>query len=305
MDRHGVLVIGSMNFDTFYTLPHQMRLGENLHASNFQTACGGKGANQAVQCAKLQIPTLMVGCLGNDHQGDQIYAAMSGYGLDMHLVKRVQTPTGNASVWAYPSGEVQAAIYGGANMCITRTEIDEIRPVLERTAIVILQNEIPMETVEYAILVSKAAGCIVIYNAAPALPVSPQALKAVDVLVVNEAEASFYTGIHITGVSSAREGVQKLLPDLSGALIITLGHHGSLIANNGGVHHVPACKVQAVETTGAGDSYVGALAYGLLQGQAVTDAAALATAAAAITVSSIGAQPAMPTLEILMAQKKT
>ena len=305
MDRQGVLVIGSMNFDAFYTLPRQMRLGENLHASNFQTACGGKGANQAVQCAKLQVPTCMAGCLGNDPQGDQIYAAMSGYGVDMRLVKRTQTPTGNASIWVYPGGEVQAAIYGGANMCITRQEIEEIRPVLEKTAIVILQNEIPMETVEYAIASSKAAGCLVIYNAAPALPVSAQTLRAVDVLVVNEAEASFYSGAQITGEASAREGAQKLLQELNGALIITLGRSGSLIAEGSGVHLVPARKVRAVETTGAGDSYVGALTYGLLRGQAVAAAAALATDAAAITVSSVGAQPAMPTLKMLTVREKT
>ncbi len=300
MARQGVLVIGSMNFDYFYTLPHQMRLGENLHATSFETACGGKGANQAVQCAKLEVQTRMLGCLGRDAQGDRIFSEMTAYGVDMQLVRRVDVPTGNASVWVFPKGLVQAAIFGGANMCVTKDQIDEINSLLLETEAVILQNEIPMDVVSHAILAAKTAGCKVLYNAAPALPVSPEVLAAVDVLLVNEAEASFYSGVTITDEASARDGADKLLPLLRSTLIITLGSLGSLIAGPEGKHLVPAKRVAAVETTGAGDSFTGALADGLLRGLSIEKAAAFATAAAAVTVSKVGAQPAMPTRRMLL-----
>lgn len=294
------MVIGSMNFDSFYTLPHPMRLGENLHAIDYQTACGGKGANQAVQCAKLGIETRMLGCLGSDAQGDRIFTEMVHYGVDMSLVRRTDAPTGNASVWVYPSGDVQAALFGGANMDVTKADIDRILPVLTQTAIVIVQNEIPMEVVEHAILQAKAAGCTLLYNAAPALPVSGDSLRMVDYLIVNEAEASFYSGISVEDEATARQGALALLPKLRGNLIVTLGAKGSLIAGQTSLDAMPALSVNAVETTGAGDSYVGGLAYGLLQGYTLAEAAELATRAAAITVSAVGAQPSMPTLAMLL-----
>jgi len=300
MARHSILVIGSMNFDSFYTLPHPMRLGENLHATDYQTACGGKGANQAVQCAKLGIKTYMLGCLGSDAQGDRIHAEMTRYCVDMSLVRRADTPTGNASVWVYPAGDVQAALYGGANMCVTKADIDRALPMLAQTAIVIVQNEIPMEVVAYAIDAAKAAGCVLLYNAAPALSVSDVTLRMVDYLIVNEAEASFYSGISVEDEATARQAAQALLPQLRGKLIVTLGAKGSLIAGQACADTIPALSVNAVETTGAGDSFVGGLAYGLLEGCTLAQAAALATRAAAITVSAVGAQPSMPTLAMLL-----
>ena len=300
MEKLGILVIGSMNYDSFYTLPHPMRLGENLHATSYLTACGGKGANQAVQCAKLGIPTQMMGCLGNDAHGNRIFAEMSAYGVDMSLVKRTHTPTGNASVWVYPSGDVQAALFGGANMCITKEDIDEALPILKKTAIVILQNEIPMEVVAYAILTAKAAGCVLIYNGAPALPIASETLQMVDYFIINEAEASYYSGLHVEDETTARQGARALLTGLLGSLIITLGSQGSLIADKGDTYIIPALTVKAIETTGAGDSYVGALAYGLLHGYPLIEAAKIATKAASITVSAVGAQPAMPTLQKLL-----
>ena len=300
MEKQGIVVIGSMNYDSFYTLPRPMRLGENLHATSYFTACGGKGANQAVQCAKLGIPTQMMGYLGNDDHGNRIFAEMSMYGVDMMLVKRTHTPTGNASVWVYPSGDVQAALFGGANMCITKEDIDQTFPMLKKTTIVIVQNEIPMEVVAHVILTAKAAGCMLIYNGAPALPIASETLQMVDYFIVNEAEASYYSGIHVEDETTARQGARALLTGLLGGLIITLGSQGSLIADKGDTYIIPALKVKAIETTGAGDSYVGALAYGLLHGYPLIEAAKIATKAASITVSAVGAQPAMPTLQKLL-----
>ena len=302
LEKEHILVIGSMNHDSFYALPHPMRLGENLHATAYHTACGGKGANQAVQCAKLGLQTRMLGCLGKDDYGTLIDTQMRAYGVNMSQVQRIDTPTGNASVWVYPSGEVQAAIFGGANMHVTKEDIDRAMPLLAESAMVILQNEIPMETVNHAILAAKAAGCSVLYNAAPALALPHETLANVDYLIVNEAEATFYSGIHVQDEATARQAAQAIALGAHASLIITLGANGSLIAQNGHITMIPARKVNAVETTGAGDSYVGALAYGLLHGDALVHAAAFATRAAAITVSAIGAQPSMPTLQMLDAQ---
>lgn len=295
-----VLVIGSMNYDSFYTLPKRMRIGENLHATNYQTSFGGKGANQAVQCAKLNLNTTMYGALGHDNYGDQIYDNMIQQGVKMLGVKRVSLPTGNASVWVYPDSEVQAVLFGGANMSITKQDIDNLFRVIKEHRIVVLQNEIPLDAVEHAAVLAKQAGCYVIYNAAPALKVSPDLLKAVDLFIVNESEASFYSETDITDLSSARQSANCLKSILNGTLIITLGSIGSLIVEKQKDYFIPAKRVQAVETTGAGDSYVGTLAYGIIKNMAIFDAAQLATNASAITVSSFGAQSAMPTLEQLL-----
>ena len=304
MDSNGVLVIGSMNYDSFYSLPRTMRIGENLHAVHYQTACGGKGANQAVQCAKLGLPTTMFGCLGSDSYGDQILEGMTNYGVDMRYVKRTNVPTGNASIWVYPDSEVQAAIFGGANMCVEKEDIDEILPLIKRSKIVILQNEIPIKTIEYCVKSSKESGCYLIYNAAPALDVSQDMMKRVDLFVVNEAEASYYSHTDIHDLDSAKQGVMRLASLLDGNLILTLGSLGSLVVCDHEIHHIPAEKVHAVETTGAGDSFVGALAYGILNDLSILEAARVATRASAITVSSVGAQPSMPTLEQLLAAEK-
>ena len=303
MSKNGVLVIGSMNFDSFYSLPRRMRVGENLHATHYQTALGGKGANQAVQCAKLSLPTTMFGCIGSDSYGDQIYAGMTGYGVNMQFVKRVVAPTGNASVWVYPDSEVQAALFGGANMCISKKDISEILPIMQEHRIVILQNEIPLDTIEYSVELAKDSGCYVIYNAAPALKVPRNMLKLVDLFVVNESEASFYSDTDIHDLDSARKGASHLLPLLNGKLIITLGSLGSLIVSDEETLFVQSKQVRAVETTGAGDSYVGTLAYAIMKNMTIFEAAQEATKAAAITVSSVGAQLSMPTLEQLLAMK--
>ena len=157
-----------------------------------------------------------------------------------------------------------------------------------------------MEVVAYAILTAKAAGCVLIYNGAPALPIASETLQMVDYFIINEAEASYYSGLHVEDETTARQGARALLTGLLGSLIITLGSQGSLIADKGDTYIIPALTVKAIETTGAGDSYVGALAYGLLHGYPLIEAAKIATKAASITVSAVGAQPAMPTLQKLL-----
>lgn len=299
MKKRDVLVIGSVNHDSFYTLPSRMRIGENMHALKYTTAMGGKGANQAVQCAKLSLQTTMFGCVGNDEYGRQIVSAMRGYGVHMENILVRNVPTGNASVWVYPDGEVQAALFGGANMTITKEDIDAIESLIENHKVVILQNEIPKDAIEYSASIARASDCFIIYNAAPAIKVSTDMFSNVDLLVVNEAEASYYSEIDIYDLDSADRAAKKLSKLFKKTVIITLGAQGSLLVQGRHTYHIPAKKVEVVETTGAGDSYVGALAYGVVRGLTLAKAADIATLAASITIKSTGAQPSMPKLEQL------
>lgn len=296
-----ITVIGSINFDIIFKQQRLAVIGETYSAEHMSVAGGGKGANQAVQCAKLGVPTYLVGSTGKDVMGDQLLQELKSYGVNTHYVARVNETTGVGVVNALEDGSLMATISKGANYTMTKERIDAIEPLLKRSSIVILQLEIPVEVVEYCIHRAHELGCYVILNAAPAAAISADALAKVDCLVVNEPEASFYCGQEIDDLESALKYGRELYDKTGELLIITLGSKGSVLFNDASNIHIEARPVHAIETTGAGDSFIGALAYQLLLDTEITAAAEFATRAAAITVTRIGAQPAMPTLEELAA----
>ena len=291
-----IVVVGSLNYDIILKVSRLPELGETFPADGVTFSAGGKGANQAVQAAKLGIKTYMVGCIGNDPQGDMLFQTARKYGLDTTYLCRVDVPTGMSSVHAVEDGSVYATIVRGANFAITKENIDAAEPVMREAAIVILQMEIPMEINAYAIAKAKECGCKVLLNAAPAEKVSDEFLRQCDIIVVNEVEAAFYLGQNISDRTVAEQGAAKLAERYQADIIMTLGKMGAVVCDGGRTTFVPSKKVKAIETTGAGDSFIGATGYALIQGMSLTQACEFATCCSAITVCRLGAQDSMPTL---------
>lgn len=295
--RDKITVIGSLNYDVILKISRLPKAGETLPAESAACSAGGKGANQAVQAAKLGVRTCMVGCVGDDAHGDYLLQTAGKYGLDTSYVRRTNVPTGMGVVNAVEDGSVFACIARGANFAVTRADIDAAESVLRESAIVILQMEIPQEVNEYAIEKAKALGCKVLLNAAPAAEIPERYLRMCDILVVNEVEAAFYLKQELTDVEQAKEGAAKLAEDYGCDVIVTLGKAGSVVSEEGSVSFIPSREVRAIETTGAGDSFIGGVGYALMEGMSLTEACAFATACSAVTVCRLGAQDSMPTLE--------
>ena len=292
-----ILVAGSLNYDMVFKVQRLPLKGETYTADSLTICGGGKGANQAVQCAKLGIKTYMAGKVGADAMGDTLLAGLAGFGVDTSRVTKSKThSTGMAAVNALPDGSVYATISTGANFDISTDFAAEIDDLLKECTAVVLQLEIPTLVVEEILQRAKRYGVYTILNAAPAKPLSPKALKNVDCLVVNETEASFYVKEGVFDLASAQKQGDKLMGLTGGTVVITLGKNGSLLCNRQGQTHFKADPtVKAIETTGAGDSYIGALAVKKVLGASDQDACQYASKVADYTVTRIGAQESMPT----------
>lgn len=295
--REYICVVGSLNYDIIVKQKRLPFLGETFTAESIHYSGGGKGANQAVQCAKLGLDTLMVGKVGEDAFGDTLIENLKGYGVDCTQVSRSAEPTGVGIVHALEDGSVYASIVPGANFDITNNEIEAIDSLIINSRLIILQLEIPVEVVEYIISKAKQAHVYTILNAAPAKEVDRRILKMVDCLIVNETEASFYTGVDIDDFSMLTEQEEALQKLTEGTVIVTLGAKGSALLGDKGIIPIAPVKVTDVaESTGAGDSYIGAFAYGKCKGMTDLEACHFAAGVSAVTVTKVGAQEAMPEL---------
>lgn len=291
-----IVVAGSMNYDIILKVKRMPHEGETMTCESASTSAGGKGANQAVQSAKLGVKTFMIGAVGNDNMGEFLLNEATKYGLDISHVKRSSVSSGMGCVHALEDGRVFATINRGANYDITAGDIDMADELFRQSKILILQNEIPHEVNIYAAKKAKSYGLKVLYNAAPSFSERREVLPLSDVVIVNEVEASEYLGVKIASVDDAvREGL-KVSASMKNTWVITMGGQGSVICSEGKSEVVRPYKVDAIETTGAGDSYIGGLGYALLQGMDIFTAAKFATKCSAVTVCGIGAQSSMPTL---------
>lgn len=295
--RDKVTVIGSLNYDIILKISRLPEKGETLPAEDATFSSGGKGANQAVQAAKLGVPTYMVGCVGDDVNGQLLIDTVSGYGVHTEFIKRVKGPSGMGVVNAMEDGSVFATIVRGANFRISKSQIDEIEDLLQETKILILQMEIPQEINQYAIDKAKEKGCLVLMNAAPAEQISEEYLKKIDILVVNEVEAAFYLGEEMNSIEKAMEGAEKLCKRYGNSCVITLGKEGAVVCDGEKTSFIQSKKVPAVESTGAGDSFIGGMSYALAQKMSLKESCEFATRCSAVTVCRYGAQPSMPALE--------
>ena len=292
-----ITVIGSLNYDVILKIPRIPFKGETLTANGAAFSAGGKGANQAVQAAKLKTPTYMVGCVGTDASADFLVNTAKEYGVNVDYIRKVPGSSGMGVINAVEDGSVYACIVRGANFEVTKEDVDNAMPILKESGVCILQNEIPVEIIAYAIDKAKEAGCIVVLNAAPAIELPEECLSKVDILVVNEVEAEFYCHEKIDSVEKAKTEIKKMAEKYNNNVIFTLGKDGAVAYENGTIEFIPAMKVDAIETTGAGDSYIGAVSHSIIEGKSLIEACKFATKCSAITVCRMGAQPSMPTLE--------
>ena len=292
-----ITVIGSLNYDIILKISRLPYKGETLPVNEAAYSAGGKGANQAVQAAKLHTPTYMVGCVGTDAAADFLVSTAKQYGVNTDYIRKVPGSSGMGIINAIDDGSVFACIVRGANYEITKQDIDHAMPALKESKVCILQNEIPVEMIEYAIDKAKEAGCIVVLNAAPAIELKDEYLAKTDILVVNEVEAAFYCKTEIDSLDKAKEEIKKTAEKYGNNVIFTLGKDGEVVYEDGKIEVIPAMKVDAVETTGAGDSYIGAVSHSIVEGKGLIEACKFATKCSAITVCRYGAQPSMPTLE--------
>jgi ribokinase len=284
--------------------PRLPKGGETLIGHSFATVSGGKGANQAVAAARLGARVAMVGCVGNDDYGVQLREALLAEQIDCQAVSTVEDSSGVALIVVDDNSQNAIVIVAGANGAMTPAVIDRFDAVLQAADVIICQLEIPDATVGHALKRARALGKTVILNPAPASrPLPADWFAAIDYLIPNESEASALSGLPVDSLQSAESAANQLIAMGAGKVIITLGAQGSLFANGKGFEHFPAPKVKAVDTTAAGDTFVGGFAAALASGKSEAEAIRYGQVAAALSVTRAGAQPSIPTMSDVQAFK--
>ena len=298
MKEKKAVIIGSLNYDIILKQKRLPKIGETFVADSITMCGGGKGANQAVQLSKLGGKAFMAGCVGNDKFGEELLSNLQKHNVNTDNVKLSEkNNTGMGIVNVFDDGKLIATITRGANYDITNSDIDKIKNEIISAQIIIIQMEIPIEVIEYVINLASKHDVYIILNAAPACEIKEEVLSKVNCLVVNETEASFYLNKEINDVKSSIENCEELYGKIKDLLIITLGENGSLLYDGKEKLHIKARKAEVTETTGAGDSFIGAFAYKLLNDSSYKEAAEFASLVSSITVTKIGAQDSMPTYE--------
>jgi ribokinase len=296
MSRAKICVVGACNIDLISYVPRLPHMGETIHGHDFQIGFGGKGANQAVMAAKLGGRATMVSKLGRDGFGDDTMANFARFGVDTAYVYRTdQAPSGVAPIAVDTTGHNTIIIVVGANALLTKQEIEASRPAIAEADVLVCQLEIPLEITLAALRIGREEGVLTILNPAPAqseLP--PEFYELSDIFCPNESEAELLTGRTIRTLEEAEAAGQQLLRQGAKAIVLTLGERGSLSVTAERVVHVPTASVVAVDTTGAGDAFVGSLALFLASGQDALEAIRRANQIAAISVQGRGTQSSFP-----------
>ena len=295
MEKNGVCVFGSLNIDLTVRLERFHVPGETVTGRSFHTFTGGKGGNQAVAAARLGARTAMIACLGQDANGDMYRRVLENEGVDTALVRAVPGETsGVALIEVDDAGENRIAIVPGANACLSVFHAREAREVIARCRCLLLQLETPLEGVMEAARMAREAGSVVILDPAPARPLPDELLALCDYLTPNETELNTLTGMSADSEEDAVAACRSLLARGAGAVINKRGAKGALLVTREGALNAPGFRVNAVDTTAAGDTFNAGFAVGLDRGWSVEESLRLANAAAAISTTALGAQPAMP-----------
>ncbi|MGC8833896.1 MAG: ribokinase [Armatimonadota bacterium] len=294
-----IVVLGSANTDFAVSVPQIPKPGQTVIGGDLVRAAGGKGANQAVAAARLGAEVVFIGCLGADDLGDAYIQNLEKEGIDTRFVHRIQgRPSGVALIFVGPGGENAIAVAPGANSCLTPEHVDEASSAIAEADCVVAQLEVPLDAVCRAAELARQYDVTFILNPAPApnQPLPDALLRNTDLLIPNRHEAAA-----IAGSDCAPEELIVKLSSLGvRTVVMTLGPDGALAASQSDnsetqIFSVPGFKVPAVDATGAGDCFTGALAVAAAEKRALRDAVVFANAAAALSVTKMGAQPSLPT----------
>ncbi|MET8470631.1 ribokinase [Streptomyces sp. NPDC006422] len=294
MNTYDLLVVGSANADLVVGVDRRPGAGETVLGSDLATHPGGKGANQAVAAAKLGARTALLARVGDDGHGRLLRDSMEAAGVDTSGVLVGGAPTGVALITVDPSGDNSIVVSPGANGRLTPEDVRAAGELFANARVVSMMLEIPLETVA-EVARSLADGARLVLNPSPPAPLPDEVLAACDPLIVNEHEAKVIAGTDLGG--EPEDWARQLLTLGPRSVVVTLGSEGALVADASGSRRVPAVKVKAVDTTGAGDAFTAALAWRLGTGASLADAAAYAAKVGAAAVTKEGAQASYPTAD--------
>ncbi|MFN8498899.1 MAG: ribokinase [Anaerolineae bacterium] len=298
-----ITVVGSSNFDLFSRPPRFPRPGETLIGGEFRTDFGGKGANQAVTAARLGGQVTLVTRIGKDVFGQGMLQNFEAQGIETRYVFVDETrASGVADIWVDDQGQNVIIISPGANGALTPEDARRAADAIQSAAVVVCQLEVPTETVVEAFRIARAAGARTILNTAPAAAIPDELIALSDIVSPNETEIELLTGLPATTLDGAAAAAQQLLARGARTVVVTLGKRGALLAQQDSLRHVSATPVQAIDTTGAGDCFIGALAVFLGEGQSLDQAIEWANIVAGVSVTRRGTQASFPRREEIAAQ---
>ncbi len=289
-----ILVVGSLNADLVVRAPRFPAPGETIQGEDLVIFPGGKGANQAVAAARLGGQVAMIGRVGRDAFGSALTENLKQNKVDVsRVICDETTPTGTAVIVVDAQGQNSIVLSPGANARVSPADITP--DTFADSSLLLLQFEIPIETVIHSASLGKEKGLRILLNPAPARAIPDELLMAADFILPNETELGLLTGMPVGDLGSVEAASRSLVARGAQNLIVTLGENGALIVNRVGARHIPSYKVKVVDTTAAGDAFVGGLAVGILKGISLEDAVQYACACGALAVTKFGAQPSLPT----------
>lgn len=293
-----IVVLGSLNMDLVVRSPRLPAAGETILGGPFMTFPGGKGANQAVAIARLGAPVAMIGRVGADAFGEELLKAATQDGVDTRAITRdAQTPTGVALITVDAAGQNSIVVASGANMNVHPADIEKHAGLIQNAALLVMQLECPLETVQAAARLAHASGVKVVLNPAPAQALPGELLACVDLLVPNQSELLLLVGSELPLPVAAHQLITLGVPHV----LVTLGGEGAYLASQEGEAYLPTYPVTPVDTVAAGDAFVGALAVALAEGRPLEQAVRWGNAAGAVAVTRHGAHPSLPTRSEVLA----
>ncbi|MEE8391968.1 MAG: ribokinase [Anaerolineae bacterium] len=301
-----ITVVGSLNMDLVARAPRIPQPSETIIGGDFHTVPGGKGANQAVAVARLGAQVAMVGRVGRDAFAKPLLDNLDATGVDhTFVIQDPEAATGVALIVVDDAGQNSIVVASGANMRLSPADVDGAETAIASADALLLQLESPLDTVIRAAEIARAHGVTVILNPAPAHPLPAELLAMVDVLIPNESETALLTGLPV-GSQAEAEAAATALRELGvGTVILTLGERGALLAREKGAEHFPAFDVTPVDTTAAGDAFVGGFAVALAEGRTLAEAVRWGNGAGGLATTKLGAQPSLPTRQDLEALLST
>ena len=293
--RNHVVVVGSLNADLVARVERQPDTGETVPGWDFQRIPGGKGLNQAIATARAGANVTMIGAVGNDDLAKMLKRAAEDSGINTDHIREHDGPSGIAIISVANDASNRIIVIPGANETLTRTRIEETKSVIQSANVVVAQLETPIDGIHEALRQARSGTAITVLNPAPVIPIPDELYALTNYLIVNEYEAGLLAHTTVSNQEDAKQAANILIKKGATRVIVTLGANGSIIADQYGSEYFPPYEVNAVDTTAAGDSFVGNFAASLAKGMQLDSAMKRANAAGAICATRPGAAPSIPT----------